>query len=72
MSGYGASTVRFHWNGYQLCFGKKKLTYELRRASATPSMYYCSTPFGDSVDYYNLSRARQHLIDLYREDRRSK
>jgi len=62
------STERFSWEGTTLALGTKKLTYELPRHVSHVSMYYCSTPTGMSIDFYNLSRARQHLLYLYRTD----
>jgi len=63
----GIPRNRFSWKKHRLYYNNKRTLYGL--ITHLPyNMYYCDTPNGSSLDFYNLSRAKQHVINLYRKD----
>jgi hypothetical protein len=62
------SYVRFNWKGDRMYLLKKRTLYGLLKHELYESMYYVYTPIGVSIDFYNISWARQHCMRLYRKD----
>lgn len=65
-----ARSIDFSWKGTQLRHNNKNTSYNLLPHVCFNDLYYCSTPYGNSLDFYNLSRSKQHLISLFRKDHR--
>lgn len=59
--------MRFSWQGYQLCLNNKNTLYGLRK-HVSYDLFYIYTPEGDSSDFYNKQRAKEHVLKLWRQD----
>jgi hypothetical protein len=63
------SLDRFVWRDINLYFNNKKQTgYTVIKHPTYEKMYYCLTPKGQSLDFYNLSRAKDHTRKLAMRD----
>lgn len=62
------SRDRFTFGGNRLYFNGKYEGYYFRQDKSYSQMYWCYTPKGGSIDFYNISRVKQHILDLYMKD----
>lgn len=60
--------LRYNWKKNKLYFGNKFTGTELLVDPRYSSMFWINTLKGKTDDFYNLTRAKQHALDLTIKD----
>lgn len=53
---------------YKLLFNNKYEGYKTITHTDYTNLFYCCTPKGNSLDFYNMHRCKEHLLHLYMKD----
>lgn len=62
------TTKYLNWKNNQLYYGQEFTGTYLRPHQDYPNLFYISTKLGETDDFYNISRAKQHAELLTTED----